>query len=272
MRFLIDGNETSLMPAADRGLAYGDGVFRTFRVRHGEALHWGLQYERLASDCRALALEPPAHDLLARELLRLGGDQPEAVGKIVVTRGAGTRGYDPSGACGPTRLVAVAPMPRIPAAHAREGVRIRVCRLRLSAQPRLAGVKHLNRLENVLARAEWADADVAEGLMLDAGGRVIEGTMSNLFVVRGGALFTPDLSASGVAGVQRGRILGRAAALGIDAHVAELTLADVLASDEAFLVNSVIGLWPVRRLDEREWPVVGPVTRRIAADLFDDMV
>ncbi|HSO05967.1 MAG TPA: aminodeoxychorismate lyase [Pelomicrobium sp.] len=269
MRFLIDGSDTQVLPATDRGLAYGDGVFRTFRVRQGRARHWELHYDRLVADCAALGLTPPAADLLAEELLQVGASEADAVGKIIITRGSGARGYDPAGAQHCTRLVGIGPMPRWPEDR-RQGVRIRVCDFRLGGQPRLAGIKHLNRLENVLARAEWTSPEIAEGLLLDERGRVVEGTMSNVFFVRDGILLTPDLSRCGVAGVQRSRILAAAPALGMQAAVAELTLDDVFTCDELFLVNSVIGLWPVRALDRREWPV-GPVTRRIGAELFHDL-
>ncbi len=269
MRFLIDGFDTQVLPATDRGLAYGDGVFRTFRLRYGRAMHWELHYERLAADCAHLGLTPPAAELLAAELLQLGSREADAVGKIIVTRGSGARGYDPAGARASTRLVGIGSLPRWPDER-RQGVRVRVCRFRLGAQPRLAGIKHLNRLENVLARAEWTEPEIAEGLLLDDAGRVIEGTMSNLFIVRRGVVLTPDLSRCGVAGVQRSRILAAAPALGMQARVADLTLDDVLACDELFLVNSVIGLWPVRALERREWPA-GPVTRRIGEELFHEM-
>lgn len=270
MRFLINGSCEARLSAADRGLAYGDGVFRTFRLRYGRALHWELHYRQLVSDCGALGLAPPAAGVLEWELLQLGAEERTAVGKIIVTRGTGARGYDPAQCREPTRLVGVGPAPSWPGDPHSSGVRARVCALRLASQPRLAGIKHLNRLENVLARSEWTSPDIAEGLLLDEQGRVVEGTMSNLFLVQDGALVTPDLSRNGVAGVQRSRVIDGAPRLGHAVRIAELRVADVLASDEAFLVNSVIGLWPVRELDGRTWPV-GPVTRRIAAGLFHEM-
>lgn len=270
MRFLVNGIEGQVLPAADRGLAYGDGVFRTFRIVGRRPLHWELHYRRLVSDCEALRLPAPPADVLERELSRLMGTGSSAVGKIIVTRGSGERGYDPAGCEAPTRLVGVGPLPSWPASHRSAGVRLRVCGLRVAAQPRLAGIKHLNRLENVLARAEWTSPDIAEGLMLDQQERVVEGTMSNLFLVSDGELVTPDLSRSGVAGVQRGRIVEAAPRLGYPVRIAEVRIADVLACDEAFLVNSVIGLWPVRELEGRAWKA-GPVTRRIAAELFHEM-
>jgi 4-amino-4-deoxychorismate lyase len=146
-----------------------------------------------------------------------------------------------------------APLHQPPVSYGERGVAIRVCSLRLGWQPALAGIKHLNRLENVLARAEWSDPTIAEGLLQDAAGNVIGGTMSNVFVVEGDALATPDLRRCGVAGVTRERIMEAAGRRGITCHVADLGLDRVLAAREVILVNSLIGVWPVRRLNRRIW-------------------
>jgi 4-amino-4-deoxychorismate lyase len=143
-----------------------------------------------------------------------------------------------------------------------------LCETRLSHQPRLAGIKHLNRLENVLAAAEWQNPDVAEGLLCDSEGNVIEGTRSNLFLVRHGELLTPDLSRCGVAGVQRQRVLDWAATRNLPASVGRVTLQDVLDADEVFLTNSVIGLWPVREFQQRHWQEF-PLAQKIAAFLAE---
>ena len=114
----------------------------------------------------------------------------EALAKIVVTRGAGGRGYGIPPGLRTTRLVMAFDATQQPAERTRDGVAARRCALVLSEQPWLAGAKTLNRLENVLARAEWDDPAIAEGLLCDAAGRVVEGTMSNLFAVRAGVVAT----------------------------------------------------------------------------------
>lgn len=267
--YLVNGHEAGGVDPSDRGLAYGDGVFRTLRLRDGMPLEWSWQHRRLARDCAALDIECPGEKVLLGELRRLALRFPDGVGKIVVTRGPGARGYGPHPAGSPTRIVSVGPSPVYPASYGEEGVRVRVCALRLACQPRLAGIKHLNRLENVLARGEWRDAAVAEGLLLDDGGRVVEGTMSNLFCVLHGRLVTPDLSRCGVEGVQRERIMAFARAAGIPLEVRDLTLDELLAAEEAFLVNSVIRLWPIATLEDRAWKP-GALTRRIQAEVFAD--
>ena len=148
-------------------------------------------------------------------------------------------------------------------------MRLRRCRLVLSEQPRLAGAKTLNRLENVLARAEWDDESIHEGVLCDTAGRLVEGTMSNVFVVRGGAVDTPRLDRCGVAGAQRARVLALLAASGIRCQESDIPYEELASSDEVFLTNSLIGAWPVASLDARTW-APGPVTRLAQRAIRED--
>mgnify|MGYP005818728441 CR=1 FL=1 len=259
---LVNGVLSDSISAVDRGLLYGDGVFRTLRLTGGRLQHWPRHYRKLQEDCAALLLPCPDGRSLLAELEQLVSGQDDAVVKIVVTRGQGARGYAPPANATPTRILSLSPLPAYPQHFRSEGVRLHLCALRLSHQPRLAGVKHLNRLENVLAAAEWSDADIAEGLLLDIEGNVVEGTRSNLFMVRNGELLTPDLSRCGVAGMQRERVMEWAAAQGMPCRVERFGLPDVRAAEEVFLVNSIIGLWPVRELDGVVWER-HPVSTRI---------
>ena len=258
---LVDGIAGGRVAATDRGLAFGDGVFRTVAVRSSRPLNWTWHYRRLAADCATLRLELPDERLLLEEIARVA--PADAIAKVIVTRGDSQRGYamPPGARC--VRVVAAFPE-SASMGNARQGVRVRRCELVLSEQPRLAGAKTLNRLENVLARSEWDDASIAEGLLADASGRVVEGTMSNLFAVRGGRVVTPDLSRCGVVGAQRERVRELLAAEGRPVEVADLDWQAIEASDELFLTNSLIGAWPVVALAERHWEV-GPVTRRVQA-------
>ena len=187
----------------------------------------------------------------------------EATVKVIVTRGAGGRGYGitPMRA---TRVVAAYPPPQYDPAHALDGVRVRRCSLVLAEQPRLAGAKTLNRLENVLARSEWDDAAISEGLICDAAGRVVEGTMSNVFVVKGGRVATPVLARCGVVGAQRERVRELLARAAIACEERDIPWEELESADEVFLTNSLIAAWPVARLDARHW-TPGQVTRRVQA-------
>jgi 4-amino-4-deoxychorismate lyase len=205
--------------------------------------------------------------LLREEIARVApGD---ATVKIIITRGVATRGYAVATGARPTRIVAGFPAPSYPESHARDGVAVRRCELVLSEQPRLAGTKTLNRLENVLARSEWHDRAIAEGLLGDAHGHVIEGTMSNVFVVVRGSVATPILDRCGVIGAQRERIRELAAPNAIDCAERPVTWHELLEADEVFLANSLIGIWPVARYGQRDWRV-GPVTRSLQRLVEED--
>lgn len=243
---LVNGSLGNTINAEDRGLAYGDGVFRTLRMQAGRPVCWERQYAKLQHDCNAIKIPCPPARVLSSELQQLGKTQAEGVAKIVITRGVSARGYSPSAQAEPTRILSITPASTYPAAYAKQGVRLHVCKLRLGHQPLLAGIKHLNRLENVLAASEWQDPEVSEGLLSDLSGHIISGTRSNLFMLRGGILHTPDLSHCGIAGVQRDRVLDWADQHGVTCKVIDVRMEELEQADEIFLVNSVFGLWPVR--------------------------
>jgi 4-amino-4-deoxychorismate lyase len=250
---LINGAPAESIAATDRGLAYGDGVFRTLCAQNGEPRHWAEQYAKLAQDCAALNLPCPDQARLLSETREVARAHARSAVKIVVTRGSGVRGYAPPMPSTPTRIVVSTPHAMAP--FAKTGIQVHVCRLRLGHQPALAGVKHLNRLENVLARAEWNDPAVAEGLLLDEQGLAIGGTMSNLFIVEDGTLITPILDRCGVAGVTRERVIALAAQSGWACRAEPVPLQRILDASEVFVVNSLIGLWPFVRLGRRTWAV-----------------
>lgn len=266
---LVHGAATDTLPATDRGLAYGDGVFRTLRFRGGWPRSWALQFRKLARDCAALGIPCPADALLQEELCQVARDAPEGVGKIIVTRGPGSRGYAHAGPAQPTRIVMSFPLPAGRADVTSGGVKARICTLRLGIQPALAGIKHLNRLENVLARREWDNPHIAEGILLDCDGNVIGGTMSNLFMVENGVLVTPELARCGVAGVTRERIIGYAAESGLACRVEDMTVDRLLAAEELFVTNSIIGAWQIRELEGRSWRT-GAVAQRIGRWLDEE--
>ena len=256
---LVNGKQSNLISIRDRGLLYGDGVFRTLLARQGKPQHWPLHYQKLKQDCSVLGIPCPDFSLLSTELSGLLLKHPGGVVKLIVTRGQGARGYAPPDRVDPTHIWDITPLPDYPADFGIFGIKARLCQLRLSQQPRLAGIKHLNRLENVLAAAEWNNntepncADVAEGLLMDVEGNVIEGIRSNIFLVSCGKLVTPDLSRCGVAGVQRDRVMAWAAQCNLPLQVRNVRLDEVLHADELFVVNSIIGMWPVRELEQRHW-------------------
>lgn len=260
---LINGAVTTGLAVTDRGLHYGDGLFETLAVSEGIPELWDRHMHRLQQGCRRLAIPLPDRAILQSEAQRICAGAGQAVLKLILTRGSGGRGYRPPPHPQPTRILSLHPRPAYPAGWQQDGVAVRLCRHRLSQNPALAGLKHLNRLDQVLARHEWDDPAIAEGLMLDGSNRIIEGTMSNLFLVREGQLVTPDLTQSGINGVMRGLIMETAATLGIDCVLADVTLEDLACADELLLCNSVIGIWPVRLLEETFYAAPGPITGKL---------
>lgn len=248
----------------DRGMAYGDGLFETVRVvsRHPVLLerHWA----RLAQGCRVLDIPLLTFWRSALDEFLRGRAEgaDDGVLRVQVSRGPGGRGYLPPDVVTPTFLLSWHPAPAWPAGHARDGIRLADASLRLGIQPALAGIKHANRLEQVLMRRALAtQPECAEALVQDAEGRLVEGVFSNLFLVREGRLLTPSLQRCGVRGVLRDALLDAAPGIGLAAGVADLTEADLQAADECFLANSVFGIWPVAGWRDRAWRP-GPITRQ----------
>lgn len=264
---LVNGKPASSIPVSDRGLQYGDGLFETLAVVQGHALRLDEHLARLASGCHALeipALEPGE---LRADLAGVTRGINRGVVKIIVTRGTSARGYRASSSATPTRVVSSHPWPPFPPENRIDGIALRVCRTRLSINPRLAGLKHLNRLEQVLAVNEIDDPKYSEGLMLDTEGMVVEGTMSNVFFLKDGCLYTPELSRCGCHGIIRAEILNWARD-NLDKPV-EFTRAGpegLLEADECLVCNSLIGVWPVREIDGKPIPL-GPVSRKLQKDL-----
>lgn len=246
---LINGYAESRISALDRGLQYGDGLFETIAVAAGDPCLWQRHIRRLESGCGRLNIDFPDADALLEEVYREIGGRSRGVIKIILTRGIGGRGYRPPVNETPTRLVWFLDWPEYPARNFHAGVRVRLCDIRLCRNPRLAGLKTLNRLEQVLARSEWLDPDISEGLMQDSEGFIVEGTMSNLFFVHGERVTTPDLGSAGVAGVMREVVMEQADRLGLPLSIEQLKLPDLKSADGIFLSNSLIGIWPVREVD-----------------------
>jgi len=253
MPVLVNGRTDGRLDPLDRGLQYGDGLFETMAIKDGRARFVDWHLERLEEGARRLALRLPVQDQL-RAQIAAAWPEGQGVVKLILTRGAGGRGYRPQAIAEPTCITAGFEWPAWPASAWTEGIRLRFCRTRLARNPALAGIKHLNRLEQVLARAEWDDERIAEGLMLDEQGRVISGTQSNLFAVLAGQLVTPPLDQCGVAGVMRRALCAWAAEHASPVAERSLRPEDLDAASELLVTNALIGAWPVRELAGRQLP------------------
>jgi 4-amino-4-deoxychorismate lyase len=254
----------------DRGLAYGHGLFETIGVHNGQPRFLDDHLQRLSAGCRRLAI-PLELETVRQEILEYTALLRNGVAKLIITAGLGERGYAAPQHPLPQRLLLASPAPRYASQNADQGIRLFPCQTRLACQPLLAGLKHLNRLEQVLARGEWKDLDYAEGLMCDPFEHVVEGVFSNLFMVVNNTLITPSLDTCGVAGVMRAYLLRNAERLNIKTEVRQIPLSDFTAADEVFMCNSQYGVWPVCTYADHEWPI-GPLTRQlqqIAAKALD---
>lgn len=267
---MVNGREQAGVPATDRGLHFGDGVFETIAVIKGRPALLDAHLARLARGAARLGLPAPDSGMLEREARAFAARaEDRGVLKIIVTRGSGGRGYAAPEAPESNRIMLLGPWRGRPPEEYQLGATVRWCETRLAVSPALAGIKHLNRLEQVLARSEWRDPAVAEGLMLDTDGYVVEGTASNLFIVEDDVVLTPDLSRCGVAGIMRDHVVAAAARAGIAAEQAALRPPRVTGAREVFLTSSLLGILPVGRLDGRTLEV-GPMARRLMEILDAD--
>ena len=256
-------------PLDDRGLLYGDGVFRTFR--HGLDGAWDreAQYALLSRDCATLGIPAPdaaTLDAAIRDATAACGAVQQVV-RVTVTRGSGPRGYRPPAEVSPTVYVAATDAPPFRGWNA--GYRLRVCDLRLGSQPRLAGVKHLNRLENVLARSEWDDPAIDDGVLLGQSGEVVETVSANIFWRSVDTVFAPALNLSGVAGRQRARIIEGLRQIGANLIIGHFSVDALSVAHEAWVCNSVMGLRAVTAIGPREMKP-GETARYLAQTLFAD--
>lgn len=257
--YLINGSFDQSISVFDRGFSYGDGVFRTMKMRNGMPVSWPFHYQKLVADCAVIGIVCPSAELLMSDLQKLFekelfSEDSTQVAKIMITRGEGERGYAPPTITVPTRVVIKSGFPNYADSLFDDGVQLHVCNIRLGIQPKLAGIKHLNRLENVLARMEWREDTIFDGLLLDPSGNVIECTMSNVFARFGHDLYTPDLSECGVAGITRQRIMGLSSVLGLNIQVEPMTLEQFLKADEIIICNSLYGAFQVTAINHHTWP------------------
>lgn len=256
---LVNGELSAWVPAGDRGLAYGDGVFETLVVESGRPRFWQAHMDRLARGCELLRFGCVDQSVLLREVKTVAAGAPRCVVKIVVSRGSGGRGYAPPETANPVRVVAAYEFPDGVEAARRDGIKARVCELRLALQPALAGIKHLNRLEQVLASLEMRAFPGQEGILINQEGYLVSAISANLFLVAGDRLITPRMDRSGVRGVLRGLLLRDFKAR---VELRRVTLDMLDEADEVFMCNSVRGIIPITGIDARQW-AVGPQTRSL---------
>lgn len=233
-------------------IQFGDGLFETIAVIQGKPCLWPQHMLRLQQGCKRLGY--PAIDTaqLLAETQQLCAGQKRAVIKIQVSPAGSVRGYQRAQPVNLQRCVQLHAWPEGELYHSAMPAKLQLCKTRLAQQPLLAGIKHMNRLEQVLARTELADG-VHEGIMLDQEGRVIEGIMSNLLLRLGAEYVTPNLDHCGVAGVVRGLVLQQAGQQQMPLSVREVSLDDLVQADQLFIMNALLGIRPVACYEEHTY-------------------
>ena len=268
---LINGKPADNPGPDDRGFQFGDGLFETIAVRQGTACFLKRHMRRLQQGCRILSIHGINIEELSETIQQQAAQHEQAIIKLIVTAGSSSRGYRRSSTSTPTVVIKITAIPEV---NPDQPLKVMLCNTRLARQPRLAGIKHLNRLEQVLARQEWDDDSIQEGLILDTENCLIEATASNLFLVRDDKLITPDLTNCGVAGVMRAVVIDCARTAGLETSRVALNLDDLKTADEVFLTNALFGIRPVYEImghgDYKTGPVTSLLQNKLAACVKQD--
>jgi 4-amino-4-deoxychorismate lyase len=251
MTTLVNGQFQDSLPVSDRGLQYGDGIWETILISSGRLILLDEHLNRLQWGCHSLKITGLNEAALHQEIQLISKDVSHSILKIIITRGSGGRGYSAQGLNSPTRILSLHKPPETIDYYRNSGINIQYCTTQLSHNPQLSGFKTLNCLEQVLACSELTD-DHQEGLVSDVHGNIIEGTMSNLFLIVGEQVITPLLTQCGVQGIMRAYIISLLLNENIELVERCVSKQDISDADRIFFTNSVIGLWFVTKINSIE--------------------
>lgn len=269
------GEAIEAISISDRGFQYGDGLFETIAIRNGQPRLWRYHVDRLTRGCKILGIKmPPESELsegLEHALRNSDVLAAYAVAKIIISAGVGLRGYGRALADSPSVLFRAFPAAPLALESYSGGIDTVMCETRLASDSATAGLKTLNRMEQVLARSEFIETDVFEGLTMDAEDNIICGTMSNVFFINDKSISTPPLDRCGVEGVMRRHVIETLRKAGTDISIRPWARTDIEETDEVFLSNSQFGLLPVKRCMQKQWGV-GEVTRSVMSILANHAV
>jgi len=244
----INGKQDQNLSLGSRGLAYGDGVFTTAKVSQGKVLLLFTHIKRLIHSCQKLDIILPDFDMISAELTEIAQRFKHSVVKVIITAGQGGRGYSRLGCSSSTVIITFHPFPSNYDLWQRQGINLEVSDFNLGLNPSLAGIKHLNRLEQVLIRRELDQKQVDDLLVTDINGLIVETSCANIFWLHGDQFFTPDLSNSGVDGLIRQELLSKLP----NSHIVKARLEDLANVDAMFICNSIMGIVPVREYQNRK--------------------
>ena len=262
---LINGKFKDSISVYDRGLAYGDGFFETMlwdSFKDKNKINVGVEFwlrhlKRIKDGCRLMQINFPTNDEIIgqrNKLLKASLKQKKSgLLKMIITRGEGGRGYKFEKNMSPTIIFLSLQKPKIEKKHIKLGVTVKICETNLSKNTNLFGFKHLNRLDSVLARSEWEDEKIFEGVFVDSKQNILEGTMTNIFFVKKKTLITPPIIDSGINGVMRQVVIDNAKLFFDKVIIKNINLSDVKKFDQMFLTNSVLKVMPVSRFEKKKF-------------------
>lgn len=260
---LVNGKPSESISIRDRGLQFGDGCFTTALLKNGQILHYSAHIARLQQDCQRLRITNVDWPALSQEMQQVATGQQLATLKIIITRGESQRGYS-SGGQPATRIVQLSAYPQQYSLWREQGIRLITSTIRLSTSPLLAGIKHLNRIEQVLIRLQLDAEQAEDALVLDNEGKLVECGSSNIFWRTGNKIFTPDLTYCGVNGIMRRYLILLLEKQGYTIECLRVEKSALAQADEVFVCNALMPVLPVRQIDQQTYQL-GELTRQLAA-------
>jgi len=264
----LNGELTSTIPANDRGLCYGDGLFTTILVVNGQCCLIDKHLSRLQSGIKLLALAQIDFSQLISHLVTIADKLRHGVIKVIITRGAGARGYSSVGCDSPNVIVSTGTLPAHYPQLRSNGINVGVSTVPLGLNPVTAGLKHLNRLEQVLVRQQIDEHQWQDAIVLDCQGFIVESNMANLFWVNQGILYTPSLDFAGVNGVMRASVIEQAKLLDIEVKIDRYRLSSITQAAEIFITNSLMQIVPIVQIEDGQYEI-GPVTATLSKLLVE---
>lgn len=253
-QFLINGKNSPGLNPFDRGLAFGDGVFRTIKIENGIPKFWKYHYEILKYDAKSIFIDIPSSRTLLADIKKLFDNNGDFVAKIIITRGVSERGYQYKKNIKCTRILLKNKFNPISKKIRNEGVNLQICKFKLSENTRLHRIKHLNRLENVIAKSELKSG-YFDGILLDKNNHINECISSTIIMRKGDKLFVPKQINAGIQGVTKKIICEKYSALGLSIKIKEISVDELFACNEVVIVNSILGAIPVRKVNQNKFKI-----------------
>ena len=271
---LINGEFSKHISVIDRGLSYGDGLFETMSWSYLDdekvlgVEFWDRHIERIKQGCLITKIKLPPTEILTNYKEKILNESfrkgiKNGILKIVITRGIGGRGYKFEKEIVPTVIFLSFPSKEINKKTLYRGVKLRFCEFPIFENSMLAGLKHLNRIDSVMARSEWEEDEFFDGVMLDNSDSIIDGTMTNLFFSKNNVLYTPIIKKSGINGIMRQVVIDNAKLFFKEVCEIEIKRRTISTFDEMFVTNSVIKILPVTHLSNKKFKITNATKEMI---------